>query len=147
GSIRVPDPDTFGGEVAVNGNKRLLNVHDPRDVEEMATLRQNWIPTCTDQTLFGAINYPFEKPNIANYRSLGLADMAAAIREKRSHRCSGRFALHALEVMLAMFKSAESGRAVEIHQPVEQPAAFTSEDGMRLLRNPETAGLERLAMS
>ena len=36
-----------------------------------------------------------------NLRSLGLADMAAAIRADRPHRASGELALHVLEVMEA----------------------------------------------
>ena len=54
---------------------------------------------------------------VANYRALGLAEMATAIVEGRPHRCSGRFGLHALAVMLGIIDSAESGRAVKIGVP------------------------------
>ena len=29
-SVRVPDPDTFGGDVELSANDRLLNIHDPK---------------------------------------------------------------------------------------------------------------------
>ena len=58
----------------------------------------------------------------ANYRSLGVADMALAIVEGRAHRASGDLALHVLEVMEAFEHSARDGRVVEIRTPVERPA-------------------------
>jgi predicted dehydrogenase len=91
-SLVVPDPNWFGGEVSVL----------PRGGE--------W----TDV----AVDLPWTD---ANYRSLGLADMAAAIREGRPHRASGELALHVLEVMEAFGTSAESGRFVEIGTRPERP--------------------------
>ncbi len=58
----------------------------------------------------------------ANYRSIGLADMAHAIRSKRPHRASGDLALHVLEVMEAFGSSSDSGRAVAISTRPERPA-------------------------
>ena len=31
-SIRVPNPDTFGGDVELSANNRLLNIHDVSSV-------------------------------------------------------------------------------------------------------------------
>ena len=72
-SIRVPDPDTFGGFVEISSNKRLLNVHNPADLEDLGRLREMWTVKDTSDRIFGRINYPFERPTYANYRSLGLA--------------------------------------------------------------------------
>ena len=58
----------------------------------------------------------------ANYRSLGVADMAHAILEGRPHRASGDLALHVLEVMEAFETASSEGRPVEIATPVERPA-------------------------
>ena len=49
-----------------------------------------------------------------NYRILGLADMAHAIRSGRPHRASGELALHVLEVMEAFQTSSDTRRAVAI---------------------------------
>jgi hypothetical protein len=51
--------------------------------------------------------------------------MANAIVEGRPHQCSGRFALHALAVMLGIIESAESGDAVEIGVPGAALPALT----------------------
>jgi len=57
-----------------------------------------------------------------NYRSIGLADMAHAIRSNRPHRASGALALHVLEVMEAFDRSASSGKGIAITTRPERPA-------------------------
>ena len=52
-----------------------------------------------------------------NYRILGLADMAQAIRSGRPHRASGELAFHVLEVMEAFQTSSDAGEAVTIVDP------------------------------
>jgi predicted dehydrogenase len=134
-SIRVPDPDTFGGDVELSASNRLLNVHDARNVALVST-QVDWLIHKTGEKTFGGINYPIGNPVIANYRSLGLAEMANAIVEGRPHRCSGRFALHALAVMLGIIESAESGEPVEIGVPGRSLPALTDEEARRLLLKP-----------
>ena len=85
---------------------------------------------------FGGINYPIGNPVIANYRALGLAEMANAIVEGRPHRCSARFALHALAVMLGIIESAESGGPVQIGVPGTSLPALTDDEAKRLLLKP-----------
>jgi predicted dehydrogenase len=134
-SIRVPDPDTFGGDVELSASQGLLNIHDAENVARIST-QVDWLTYKTDQKAFGGINYPLGNPVIANYRALGLAEMANAIVQGRPHRCSGRFALHALAVMLGILESAESGEPVEIGIPGTTFAALTEEEAQRLLRDP-----------
>jgi len=57
-----------------------------------------------------------------NYRILGVADMAHAIRENRPHRASGELAFHVLEVMEAFNRSSQTGRFVSIESRPERPA-------------------------
>ncbi len=57
-----------------------------------------------------------------NYRSLGVADMAHAIRSNRPHRASGSLALHVLEVMEAFQTASDTGRTVAITTQTERPA-------------------------
>jgi predicted dehydrogenase len=94
-TLIVPDPNFFGG--AVETRKR------GRD--------EQWTPVGVDE--------PYAD---GNYRSLGVADMAAAIIENRPHRASGELALHVLEVMEAFEHAARDGRSVEIGTSVERPA-------------------------
>ena len=131
-SIRVPDPDTFGGDVQLSANKRLLNIHDAKDVALLGT-QIDWLIHKTGGKTFGGINYPIGNPVIANYRSLGLAEMANAIVEGRPHRCSGRFALHTLAVMIGVIESAESGAPAQIGVPGVTLRALTDEEAKTLL--------------
>lgn len=109
-SIRVPDPDFFGGAI---------------DISEG---RDTWKAVDTKALPLGQINWPASAPRLANYRSVGLADMAAAIRMGRPHRCSGAFGLHALAVMLGILESATEGRAVTIAHTAKQPQPFGAAD-------------------
>jgi predicted dehydrogenase len=131
-SIRVPDPDTFGGDVELSANNRLLNIHDAKDVALLGT-QIDWLIHKTGGKTFGGINYPMGNPVIANYRSLGLAEMANAIVEGRPHRCSGRFALHTLAVMVGVIESAESGAPAQNGVPGITLRALTDEEAKTLL--------------
>jgi predicted dehydrogenase len=54
-------------------------------------------------------------------RGLGAAEMADALRQGRPHRVSAELAMHALEVMTAFQRSADSGRIVAIQTQCERP--------------------------
>src|ERR1700739_2000536 len=131
-SIRVPDPDTFGGDVELSANTRLPNIHDAKDLS-MLGKQIDWLIHKTGGKTFGGLNYPIGNPVVANYRSLGLAEMANAIVEGRPHRCSGRFALHALAVMLGIIESAESGQGVTIGLPGTTFPHLADEEAKHLL--------------
>jgi len=135
-SIRVPDPDTFGGDVEVSTNNVLQNIHDAANVA-LPGEQVEWLIDETGGKTFGGINYPAGNPVIANYRSLGLAEMANAVIEGRPHRCSGRFALHAVAVMLGILESAESGDPVKISVPGTTRPGLTEEEAKKLLRQPK----------
>jgi hypothetical protein len=57
----------------------------------------------------------------ADYRAVGLVDMAMAIRNNRPHRASGDLALHVLEVLEALDTSSRSGQFVTIGSRCERP--------------------------
>jgi len=73
--------------------------------------------------------HPFGIPNRemrngtmqADYRSVGLVDMAMAIRQGRPHRASGDRALHVLEVLEALEVSSRSGQFVSIRSRCDRP--------------------------
>ena len=93
GSLIVPDPNHFGGKV------------------EFATAGEDWREVPTRGAYADG-----------NYRILGLADMAQAIRAGRPHRASGELAFHVLEVMEAFQTSSDTGQAVAISTRPERPA-------------------------
>jgi predicted dehydrogenase len=97
GSMLVPDPNWFGGPV---------QIARPR--------AEAW-----DEV---PVKLPYAD---ANYRSLGVADMAYAILNDRPHRASGALALHVLEVMEAFEVASKSGAIVRIRSTVERPAPLS----------------------
>jgi predicted dehydrogenase len=92
GTMLVPDPNRFGGPVEV--------LRKGGEFEERA------------------VDAPYAD---GNYRSIGLADMAHAIRSDRPHRANGALALHVLEVMQALNAASEAGVTVAIETKVERP--------------------------
>lgn len=62
-------------------------------------------------------------PGVHRERGVGVLELARALRDGRAPRASGELALHALEVMLAIERSAETGTAVAIEStaPVVEP--------------------------
>ena len=94
-SLQVPDPNRFGGPV------------------ELARAGGDWV----DQPL----THGYAD---GNFRGIGVADLALALRNGRAHRASGALALHALEVMEAFQRSSDSGRHITITSRPERPAAL-----------------------
>jgi predicted dehydrogenase len=58
---------------------------------------------------------------------LGVADLAAAIREGKGHRTTGEHAAHVVEVLEAIAASARSGQAVDIASEFPNPLASLSQ--------------------
>ncbi len=92
GSLSVPDPNTFGGEVKV----RLAG-------------QDQWqsVPLTHDVTV---------------QRGIGVADMAYAIQSGRPHRASGALAFHVLDVMQAFDEASERSQHVVLESTCPQPA-------------------------
>jgi predicted dehydrogenase len=115
GSLRLPDPDNFGGIVAVSD------------------MGGAWDETDTSTMPYGAVNWPVDAPDRANYRMLGLADLARAVIEGRTPRASGELALHVLEVMEAILEAGETGTAQVISSGIPQPKELTEDEAESLL--------------
>ncbi len=114
-SLRVPDPNWMGGDLAI------------------AEERKDWADISTASRSFGAANWPKDKPAHANYRGLGIAEMARAIKDKRPHRANGDLALHVLHVMAGILEAADKGRRVTIRHSLERPAHLGEEEAKGLL--------------
>jgi predicted dehydrogenase len=93
GTLIVPDPNRFAGPVEY--------LKKGGQFEEQA------------------ITMPYAQ---GNYRSIGLADMAYAIRNGRPHRANGDLALHVLEVMEAFHTASAEGRTIDMTTTVSRPA-------------------------
>ncbi len=115
GSLRLPDPDTFGGTVSLSERGA-----DWRDFE-------------SDDELYGARNWPYAAPDRANYRMLGVADLARSVVEGRPPRASGDLALHVLEIMEAILQSGESGQPVSIGAELIPPPRLDEDEARSLL--------------
>ena len=95
GSISVPDPNGFGGAVKL---RRMNN----SEWKEM----------------------PLSHGYTDNYRGIGVADMAYAIRSGRPHRSSGELGNHVLEAMHAFHISSDTEKLYRMTSRVERPAAL-----------------------
>lgn len=56
-----------------------------------------------------------------NWRGVGLADMAAAIKADRPHRVSGALALHVIEIIDALHRAAGAKRTIRIESDCDRP--------------------------
>lgn len=71
---------------------------------------------------FGTPNRPMRNGTMqADYRMIGLVDMAMAIGQQRPHRASGELALHVLEVLEALIDSSASGCFATLTTRCERP--------------------------
>ncbi len=111
GSLFVPDPNFFGGDLEVAGRDGEIKPVDAWDHP------------------FGVVN----DRTHANYRTAGLADMALAIGESRPHRCSLELALHAVDVMTSILSAAETGQVLDVATTCDRPAALSPEDARELM--------------
>ena len=93
GTLRLPDPNTFGGPL------ELLRAGE-----------ETWE------------DVPIETGLTDNARGLGVSDLARALREGGSHRASGEMAAHVVAVMHAVLASDAEGRHIAIEHPCDRPA-------------------------
>ncbi|MBQ8718694.1 MAG: Gfo/Idh/MocA family oxidoreductase [Clostridia bacterium] len=96
GTLRVPDPNCFGGPVIL---------HTPGKGDEEIPL---------------AFDYP------ENSRMLGLADMASALEKGRLPRASYKQTLHVLEVLTGFERAAKSGGYLDITSKYERSAPMNA---------------------
>jgi predicted dehydrogenase len=97
GTMRVPDPNGFDGPVHVRKN-------DDADWTE--------------------VPHAFVK---GYGRSVGLADMAYAIRSGRPHRANGEQAFAVLDLMQGFLDSSDQGRAYQPQSSYSRPAPMRAD--------------------
>ena len=117
GSIFVPDPNFFGGDLVTADIAGTRSTVTPWDHP------------------FGVNNQDLDKPTPrANYRTAGLADMMASIDGGYTARCGLDVALHAVDVMTSLLKAGESGQVLTLSTTCERPMALTPADAQALLK-------------
>jgi predicted dehydrogenase len=121
GSVRVPDPNVFGGTVDVTKRDGEWQMEDS---SAQPFGRPNWHSPA----------WPASRPDQANYRGIGLAELASAVLHGTPHRSNGALALHVLEAMHAILRAVESGDTVAVGSPVERPPVLAEADAQALAR-------------
>jgi predicted dehydrogenase len=98
GSMVTPDPNNFTGQVEIfrNGGEAWEEI---------------------------PVDHPYTEgvPGHLGLRGLGAAEMVDSLRAGRQHRVSSELAFHALEVMTAFERSAQSRKVVAIHSSCGRP--------------------------
>ena len=93
GSMIVPDPNNFDGEVLV---KQYFDTEFK--------------------------SYPLLTRDSTNSRGIGLSDMAQALLEgRKNHRANGKLALHVLEIMEKIHTSSDEHREIRLESTCEKP--------------------------
>lgn len=115
GTIFVPDPNFFGGDVMMTNR-----------ADELKKLPK-W------EHAFAVPNQQHAQGMMANYRASGLADMALGILEGRPHRCSLELSLHVIDVMTGILRSGETGRFVAMRTSCERPEALSPAQAKAML--------------
>ena len=116
GSLYVPDPNFFGGVVEASGRDK--------EIKPLA----DWAHP------FGIANQESPSGARANYRTAGLADLAASLIDGRDARCSLDRTLHGVDVMTSILKSGAENRFIDLTTTCTQPAALGIEEAQALLK-------------
>ena len=123
GSILVPDPNMFGGSVYTC--KKLGGA---------------WKEHKTNQMYLGKINIrqkslrANEAPINANYRGVGLAEMAYCIQNNKKHRCNGDLSFHVLDIIQSIMIAAKKRKRINIKSSCSIPKKFSSTEIRKILK-------------
>ena len=123
GSMIVPDPNMFGGSVYL-----CKNLGDP------------WKEYKTNKMPLGKINIRSqssranESPTNANYRGVGLAEMAYSIENRKINKCNGELSLHVLDIIKSTMKACTSGISQSIKTSCQKPKPFSLKEIKKILK-------------
>jgi predicted dehydrogenase len=104
GSMIVPDPNFFSGDILISHKE------------------EDWKVINNDKMLLGIPNKTDNSgAKIANYRGIGLSDMIDAINKQRQSRCSLDLAVHVLEAMEGVIQSSADRVIYNMKTQPDQP--------------------------
>lgn len=98
GSLQVPDPNGFGGQVSIF----KPGYEEWQDV---------------------ALTHCHEE----NSRGIGVADMAKALASGRTNRAGARLAYHVLDIMHAFHDSSDTGKHIDLESTCDQPVPLPTD--------------------
>lgn len=108
GSITVPDPNQFCGQIRFfNGNELselVAEVAEPHPAKLFTMLEKQ--DTCEKDIVN---EFPHSEEYMTNMRGLGVSDMAQALLDHRETRMSAEMSLHVVEALNAFNRSADTG--------------------------------------
>lgn len=116
GCLQLPDPNFFGGEPALLPERR---VEAPAPVETLPFGRPNHAGHFGDR--------------VADYRGVGLVDLAIALRDGRPHRMDAGLILHVTEILEAIMTSARIGAAMRLTTDCSRPAPIDTQKDAALV--------------
>lgn len=100
GTIVVPDPNTFTGEVKITrGASMSIEGHEMK-------IEQQWEPLEVDPADVG--------------RGLGVLNMARTIRAGQPHIATGELGYHVLDTMISIEEAMESGQPVKVESSIAE---------------------------
>ena len=115
GSMIVPDPNFFSGDILISHKE------------------EDWQVINNDKMLLGIPNKTDNNGDkIANYRGIGLSDMINAISNKRQSRCSLDLAVHVLEAMEGIIKSSDERVIYNMKTRPNQPIFLDDSEVVKL---------------
>ena len=123
GSLIVPDPNMFGGSVFT-----------------CKKIGDKWKEYKTIKMPLGKINIRTqsaranESPTNANYRGVGLAEMAYCIENKKLNRCNGELSYHVLDIIQSTMKASKTGKKQKIKSTCNKPNYFSQKEIKKILR-------------
>ena len=123
GSLIVPDPNMFGGSAFT-----------------CKKIGDKWKEYKTNKMPLGKINIRTqsaranESPTNANYRGIGLAEMAYCIENKKLNRCNGELSYHVLDIIQSTMKASKTNKKQKIKSTCNKPNYFSQKEIKKILR-------------
>ena len=123
GSINVPDPNMFGGQL-------LMCTAKGEEWESISTSHMN-LGKHNIEKNHERVN---ENPIIANYRGIGVSEMINSIEKGKKNRCSGELSLHVLDIMDSILGSGKNNKKISLRSECKKPEYFSEEENKKLLK-------------
>jgi predicted dehydrogenase len=103
--ITTVENQAYTPELRIYGTKGAIHGNDPNQFHGPVKLALHYKPV-------EEVPLPFA--HCGKHRGAGIWDIAGAITENRPHRLGPDFALHQLDVMLAVIESQKSGKRIDL---------------------------------
>lgn len=120
GSLSVPDPNMFGGEVKVYHGRKLKAIVEaetrPHPAKIMTMVSRKG--ECSQKA---DLMFPADPDSRCNMRGLGVSDMAQAVKTGRKSRLSSELSRHVVEALTAFEIASSTNTVYEMQTTCERP--------------------------